>query len=213
MMTKASAPPSTAHLALPFFDDAHRALADGLLPWAAAQEVDERDDRAACRDWVQRLGDGGWLRYCVPRHVRRRARTARLARPRAAARDARLPLAARRLRVRDAGPGQRRDHTCRHAGAARQLPERRWPRGEQDRGLRAQRARSGLRRGRDGNARRSRPPTAGSSTARRPGSATAASPTSTASSPRPTPPAARAASRPSSSMQRRPASTPPRTST
>jgi len=66
MMTKAPAPPSTAHLALPFFDDAHRALADGLLPWAAAQEVDERDDRAACRDWVKRLGDGGWLRYAVP---------------------------------------------------------------------------------------------------------------------------------------------------
>lgn len=55
-----------AHLALPFFDDAHRALADGLVPWAAAQQVDETDDRAACRDWVQRLGAGGWLRYCVP---------------------------------------------------------------------------------------------------------------------------------------------------
>ena len=59
-------PPSTAHLALPFFDDAHRALAEGLVPWAAAQQVDETDDRAACRDWVQRLGAGGWLRYCVP---------------------------------------------------------------------------------------------------------------------------------------------------
>ena len=58
--------PSTAHLSLPFFDDAHRALADGLVPWAAAQQVDETDDRAACRDWVQRLGAGGWLRYCVP---------------------------------------------------------------------------------------------------------------------------------------------------
>ncbi|CAN5425164.1 acyl-CoA dehydrogenase family protein [soil metagenome] len=58
--------PSTAHLALPFFDGAHRDLANGLLPWAAAQEVDERDDRAACREWVRRLGDGGWLRYCVP---------------------------------------------------------------------------------------------------------------------------------------------------
>ncbi|MBB4222760.1 acyl-CoA dehydrogenase [Variovorax guangxiensis] len=65
-MTKAPAPPSTAHLALPFFDDAHRTLADGLLPWADAQQVDEHDDRAACRDWVQRLGAGGWLRYCVP---------------------------------------------------------------------------------------------------------------------------------------------------
>ncbi|MDZ7864550.1 acyl-CoA dehydrogenase family protein [Acidovorax sp.] len=58
--------PSTAHLALPFFDDVHRALARGLVPWAAAQDVDETDDRAACRDWVQRLGAGGWLRYCVP---------------------------------------------------------------------------------------------------------------------------------------------------
>lgn len=59
-------PPSTAHLALPFFDDAHRALAEGLVPWAAAQEVDETDDRAACREWVRRLAAGGWLRYCVP---------------------------------------------------------------------------------------------------------------------------------------------------
>jgi acyl-CoA dehydrogenase len=66
MMTKIPAPPSTTHLALPFFDDAHRALASELLPWCAAQEVDERDDRAACREWVRRLGDGGWLRYAVP---------------------------------------------------------------------------------------------------------------------------------------------------
>lgn len=62
----APCPPSTAHLALPFFDDAHRVLASRLLPWAAAQEVYEADDRAACRDWVKRLGAGGWLRYCVP---------------------------------------------------------------------------------------------------------------------------------------------------
>ena len=67
-MSAATMNPSTAHLALPFFDDAHRELAHGLLPWAAAQEVDERDDRAACRDWVRRLGDGGWLRYAVPAH-------------------------------------------------------------------------------------------------------------------------------------------------
>lgn len=62
----APCPPSTAHLALPFFDDDHHALAEGLVPWAAAQQVDETDDRAACRDWVKRLGAGGWLRYCVP---------------------------------------------------------------------------------------------------------------------------------------------------
>jgi len=66
MMTKAPAAPSTTHLALPFFDAAHHELAEGLLPWVASQEIDERDDRAACRDWVQRLGSGGWLRYAVP---------------------------------------------------------------------------------------------------------------------------------------------------
>ena len=65
-MTKIPAPPSTAHLALPFFDEAHRSLARDLLPWCAEQEIDERDDRAACREWVRRLGDGGWLRYAVP---------------------------------------------------------------------------------------------------------------------------------------------------
>jgi acyl-CoA dehydrogenase len=58
--------PTTAHLAQPFFDPAHRALADTLVPWAYVQQVDETDDRAACRAWVQRLGQGGFLRYCVP---------------------------------------------------------------------------------------------------------------------------------------------------
>ncbi|TNF58642.1 MAG: acyl-CoA dehydrogenase family protein [Burkholderiales bacterium] len=56
----------TAHLELPFFDDQHRALANALVDWARGQHVDESDDRAACRDWVQRLGAAGWLRYCVP---------------------------------------------------------------------------------------------------------------------------------------------------
>jgi acyl-CoA dehydrogenase len=57
---------STAHLALPFFDTAHRELAAGLAAWAPAQEVDESDDRRACKEWVARLAEGGWLRYCVP---------------------------------------------------------------------------------------------------------------------------------------------------
>ena len=56
----------TAHLELPFFEDAHRALANGLVAWAREQRVDETDDRAACKDWVRRLGAAGWLRYCVP---------------------------------------------------------------------------------------------------------------------------------------------------
>jgi acyl-CoA dehydrogenase len=56
----------TRHLALPFFDDAHRALGEQLANWAPAQQVDESDDRRACKEWVRLLGDGGWLRYCVP---------------------------------------------------------------------------------------------------------------------------------------------------
>ena len=58
--------PNNQHLTLPFFDDVHRALGSRLVDWAATQQVDETDDRAACREWVQRLGDAGWLRYCVP---------------------------------------------------------------------------------------------------------------------------------------------------
>ena len=56
-----------AQFALPFFDAAHRDLASRLVQWAPQQQVDESDDRAACRQWVRRLGDAGWLRYCVPK--------------------------------------------------------------------------------------------------------------------------------------------------
>lgn len=58
--------PPLSHLDLPFFEDAHRQLGPALVAWAGEQVVDERDDRAACREWVRRLGAGGWLRYCVP---------------------------------------------------------------------------------------------------------------------------------------------------
>lgn len=54
---------------LPFFDDEHRRLATELSSWCAKQEIDESDDRAACREWVRRLGDAGWLRWCVPARV------------------------------------------------------------------------------------------------------------------------------------------------
>ena len=57
--------PSTAHLALPFFESAHRDIAARLPGWSNAQGVNETDDRAACRDWVRRMGADGWLRYCV----------------------------------------------------------------------------------------------------------------------------------------------------
>ncbi|WP_372824172.1 acyl-CoA dehydrogenase family protein [Polaromonas sp.] len=59
----------TRHLALPFFDDIHRALGEQLAAWAPAQQVDESDDRRACKEWVKLLGTGGWLRYCVPAGV------------------------------------------------------------------------------------------------------------------------------------------------
>ena len=45
--------PSVKHLGLPFFDDAHRQLAPAVATWAAAQTIDEHDDRAACRQWVR----------------------------------------------------------------------------------------------------------------------------------------------------------------
>lgn len=65
VMQPTSLVPSSEHLALPFFEAAHRDLAARLPAWANAQGVDETDDRAACRNWVRRLGEGGWLRYCV----------------------------------------------------------------------------------------------------------------------------------------------------
>jgi acyl-CoA dehydrogenase len=58
--------PPQAQWELPFFGEHHRALALGLADWAGAQQVDEADDRRACRDWAARLGTAGWLRYCVP---------------------------------------------------------------------------------------------------------------------------------------------------
>ncbi len=56
------------HLDWPFFDDAHRLLAAKVGAWAASNlaGVDHHGVDAACRDLVRRLGDAGWLRYCVP---------------------------------------------------------------------------------------------------------------------------------------------------
>ena len=60
-----------AHFDWPFFDDAHRSLAASLASWietqpAATAVPPGTDADAATRKWVRRLGDGGWLRYCVP---------------------------------------------------------------------------------------------------------------------------------------------------
>jgi len=56
------------HLALPFFDDGHRALAGELDGWAAQHLVgiDHHDTDRACRALVRALGDAGFLRHCVP---------------------------------------------------------------------------------------------------------------------------------------------------
>jgi acyl-CoA dehydrogenase len=57
---------TTAHLALPFFGEVHRALGQRLADWMPQQHIDESDDRKACKEWVSLLGAEGWLRYCVP---------------------------------------------------------------------------------------------------------------------------------------------------
>ena len=58
--------PPTQHLQLPFFEDVHRQLAEELAVWVAKQDIDETDDRAACRHWVAALGEAGFLRWAVP---------------------------------------------------------------------------------------------------------------------------------------------------
>ncbi len=60
-----------AHLDWPFFAAAHRELASGLDAWCAGLPAilgpdPESDTDAACRKLVRALGEGGWLRYCVP---------------------------------------------------------------------------------------------------------------------------------------------------
>ena len=60
-----------AHLAWPFFDDAHRTLAADLGTWSAAtlHHVDDatRDaNDARCQTLVATLGTAGWTRYAVP---------------------------------------------------------------------------------------------------------------------------------------------------
>lgn len=51
-------------LSWPFFEDRHRALAQALEVWCAANlPVDHADVDAACRGLVAALGAGGWLRH------------------------------------------------------------------------------------------------------------------------------------------------------
>ncbi|MBX3562426.1 MAG: acyl-CoA dehydrogenase family protein [Sphingomonas sp.] len=52
----------------PFFDDSHRRLANELETWCATHLTDDHgaDVHSSCRALVRKLGQGGWLRYCVP---------------------------------------------------------------------------------------------------------------------------------------------------
>ena len=57
-----------AHLELPFFGEAHHALAAALDGWAAGnlRDIDHHDTDNACRALVRALGAAGFLRHCVP---------------------------------------------------------------------------------------------------------------------------------------------------
>jgi acyl-CoA dehydrogenase len=65
--------PDRAFLGWPFFDDAHRRMAEELDTWvsrdiAPLEEAEHAEEElhATCRGLVAKLGGGGWLRYCVP---------------------------------------------------------------------------------------------------------------------------------------------------
>jgi len=58
-----------AHLAWPFFGDAHRQFALGLAQWAkrnVVAHIDHADVDHTCRALVRELGDAGWLKAVVP---------------------------------------------------------------------------------------------------------------------------------------------------
>ena len=61
--------PPLAHLAWPFFDEAHRQFGPALADWAnqnVGQYIDRANVDRSCRSLVRALGDAGWLRAVVP---------------------------------------------------------------------------------------------------------------------------------------------------
>ena len=66
--------PDTTFLRWPFFDAAHRKFGEALQEWAthtiagiAPEAAGTQALDACCRTLVTKLGDGGWLRYVVPK--------------------------------------------------------------------------------------------------------------------------------------------------
>src|ERR1700683_829111 len=64
----------TGHLRLRFVDAEHRVFAEELDEWAAEATAEIEGGRAGhddvdalCKSWVRALGEGGYLRYCVPK--------------------------------------------------------------------------------------------------------------------------------------------------
>ena len=58
-----------AHLAWPFFSEAHRQFAQGLAQWASRNvvaHIDHAEIDRTCRVLVRELGDAGWLKAVVP---------------------------------------------------------------------------------------------------------------------------------------------------
>jgi len=65
----ACAAPSREHLDWPFFEPRHHALVaelDAFVAGGGLGEIDHGDADAACKALVRRLGDAGFLKYCVP---------------------------------------------------------------------------------------------------------------------------------------------------
>jgi acyl-CoA dehydrogenase len=61
--------PDLAHLAWPFFDEAHGRFGRELAAWAeqrVERYVDHKNIDKSCRDLVRALGEAGWLKAVVP---------------------------------------------------------------------------------------------------------------------------------------------------
>src|SRR5450759_17859 len=61
--------PDLAHLAWPFFDEAHGRFGRDIAGWAEQRvehHVDHNNLDQSCRDLVRALGEAGWLKAVVP---------------------------------------------------------------------------------------------------------------------------------------------------